>query len=79
MEDGTLAEVYKASGGDWGGTIVDAQFKEYVNRVFKNKNCFERLWESAPLDALEFERDFEAKKRQIGSNMRNIRLQLPRG
>lgn len=21
-EDGTLAEVYKASGGDWGGTIV---------------------------------------------------------
>lgn len=78
MEDGTLAEVYKASGGDWGGTIVDAQFKDFVNELFKNKECFENLWELAPLDALEFEREFEAKKRQISSNMRgNIRLQLP--
>lgn len=78
MEDGTLAEVYKASGGDWGGTIVDAQFKEFVNGLFKNKECVEQLWELAPLDALQFEREFEAKKRQICSNMRgNIRLQLP--
>lgn len=30
------------------------------------------------MDALDFERDFEAKKRQISSNMRgSIRLQLP--
>lgn len=78
MEDGTLAEVYKASGGDWGGTIVDAQFKEFVGGLLENKECFEKLWELAPLDALDFERDFEAKKRQISSNMRgNIRLQLP--
>uniref|UniRef100_A0A8W8KLG7 Heat shock 70 kDa protein 12A n=1 Tax=Magallana gigas TaxID=29159 RepID=A0A8W8KLG7_MAGGI len=68
MEDGTLAEVYKASGGDWGGTIVDAQFKDFVNELFKNKECFENLWELAPLDALEFEREFEAKKRQISSS-----------
>ncbi|XP_065930489.1 heat shock 70 kDa protein 12A [Magallana gigas] len=78
MEDGTLAEVYKASGGDWGGTIVDAQFKDFVNELFKNKECFENLWELAPLDALDFEREFEAKKRQISSNTKgNIRLQLP--
>lgn len=78
MEDGTLAEVYKASGGDWGGTVVDAQFKDFVNELFKNKECFENLWELAPLDALEFEREFEAKKRQISSNTKgNIRLQLP--
>lgn len=62
MEDGTLAEVYKASGGDWGGTIVDAQFKEFVNELFNNKECLKKFWESAPFDGLEFEREFEAKK-----------------
>lgn len=78
MEDDTLAEIYKDSGGDWGGTIVDAQFKEFVVGLLKNNYCFEQLWDLAPLDALDFERDFEAKKRQISSNMRgSIRLQLP--
>lgn len=78
MEDGTMAEVYKASDYSWGGTIVDAQFKEIVNGLFGNNEYFEKLHELAPLDALEFERNFEAKKRQICSNTReNIRLQIP--
>lgn len=78
MEDGTLAEVYKASGGDWGGTIVDKEFKAFVYKLFKNEQCINQLWESAPMDALEFERDFEAKKRQISDDDDDdIRLRLP--
>lgn len=79
MEDETMVEVYKASGGDWGGTIVDAQFKAFVNEFFKNEHCIDELWELAPRDALEFERDFEAKKRQIScdTSLDDIRLQIP--
>lgn len=77
MEDGTLAEVYKASGGDWGGTIVDKEFKAFVYKLLKNDQCFNQLWEVAPLDALEFEREFEAKKRQISDDDDDIRLRLP--
>lgn len=78
MEDGTLAEVYKASGGDWGGTIVDKEFKAFVYKLLKNDQCFNQLWEIAPMDALEFERDFEAKKRQISDDDDDdIRFRLP--
>lgn len=79
MEDKTLAEVYKASGGDWGGTIVDAEFKVFVTGLFKNEECIDKLWEIAPRDALDFEREFEAKKRQISCNtsLDDIRLQIP--
>lgn len=78
MENGTLTEVHKASGGDFGGTTVDKKFKEYVYKLLKNEQCFKELWESAPLDALEFEREFEAKKRQVSKDKKkNLRLQLP--
>uniref|UniRef100_K1R2D7 Heat shock 70 kDa protein 12B n=1 Tax=Magallana gigas TaxID=29159 RepID=K1R2D7_MAGGI len=79
MKDETLVEVYKASGGDWGGTIVDAEFKAFVTKLFKNEHCIDKLWELAPRDALEFERDFEAKKRQIScdTSLDDIRLQIP--
>lgn len=29
MEDGTLVEVYIAIGGDWGGTIVDKEVRDF--------------------------------------------------
>lgn len=41
MEDETIVEVYKASGKDWGGTIVDAKFKAFVNELFKNEHCID--------------------------------------
>lgn len=78
IEDGTLAEVYRASGGDWGGTIVDKEFKAFVKKLFNNEQCFNQLWEIAPRDALEFEREFEAKKRQFSDDDDDdIRLRLP--
>lgn len=78
MEDSTLAEVYKASGGDWGGTIVDKEFMAFVYKLFNNEQCLNQLWEIAPRDALEFEREFEAKKRQISDDDDDdISLKLP--
>lgn len=78
MENGTLEEVYKASGGHWGGTIVDKEFQAFVYRLFKNEQCINQLWEKAPLDALEFEREFETKKRQISDDDDDaISLRLP--
>ncbi|XP_062606580.1 heat shock 70 kDa protein 12A-like [Saccostrea cucullata] len=78
LEDGRLAEVYKASGGNWGGTTVDREFEKYVKMVFNNESCLQELWEIAPRDAFDMEREFEMQKRQI-SNVPygNIRLKLP--
>jgi hypothetical protein len=78
LEDGGLAEVYKASGGDWGGTTVDKEFERYVKKVFNNDECIQQLREDAPRDALDMERDFEMQKRQISNNPdAEIRLKLP--
>jgi hypothetical protein len=31
-----LKEIYKASGGDWGGTMVDKAFEEFISRILGN-------------------------------------------
>lgn len=70
LDDGTLAEVYKASGGAWGGTVVDKEFKKFVSSLFDNDNCLEELWNLAPMDALDLEREFEAKKEMLPTTAR---------
>lgn len=78
LKNGSLVEVYKASGGDWGGNIIDAEFVAFLKKFFENDKCLEELWNSAPEDALDFERDFEAKKRQVSNSLSGkIRLTLP--
>ncbi|XP_061184484.1 heat shock 70 kDa protein 12A-like [Saccostrea echinata] len=78
LEDGRLAEVYKASGGDWGGTTVDKEFEKYIKIVFNSESCLQQLWECAPRDAFDMEREFEMQKRQISNAPDgNIRLKLP--
>ena len=76
MKDNTLSEVYKASGGPWGGTVVDEEFKKFVYKLFDNESCLEELWKIAPLDALDLERDFEAKKRNVRASGK-LTLRLP--
>ena len=76
MDDNTLVEVYKASGGPWGGTVVDEEFKKFVYKLFDNESCLEELWKIAPLDALDLERDFEAKKRNVRASGK-LTLRLP--
>lgn len=39
MEDGTLTEVHKASGGDFGGTTVEKNSKSTFTNYQKMKNA----------------------------------------
>ena len=36
MPDGTLSELCQASGGPWGGILVDAAFKSFLSEIFKD-------------------------------------------
>lgn len=77
LEDGGLAEVYKASGGDWGGTMVDREFERYIQNIFNSETCLKELWNLSPRDAYDLEREFEMQKRQISNKAADIRLKLP--
>lgn len=77
LEDGGLAEVYKASGGDWGGTMVDREFERYIQNIFNSETCLKELWSLSPRDAYDLEREFEMQKRQISNKAADIRLKLP--
>ncbi|OWF53934.1 heat shock 70 kDa protein 12B-like [Mizuhopecten yessoensis] len=68
QKNGTIREIHKASGGNWGGTSVDEEFEsllsdivgEQIVREFKNDFVE---------DVLELYRSFEMKKRSISKTM----------
>jgi hypothetical protein len=31
--DGTLSEIYQANGGNWGGTMVDKAFQDFLTGI----------------------------------------------
>lgn len=43
LDDGKIAEVYKASGGAWGGTVIDEEFRKYLSKKFDVDNCLEKF------------------------------------
>ncbi|XP_061164989.1 heat shock 70 kDa protein 12B-like [Saccostrea echinata] len=61
--DGSLEELEKASGGDWGGTCVDMTFKQtlmdVVGELYVEEYCLKFTG-----DYIELLRDFEMKKRK---------------
>ncbi|OWF52452.1 heat shock 70 kDa protein 12A-like [Mizuhopecten yessoensis] len=61
---GVLKELYKANGGDWGGTSVDQQFEELLQDIV-GKDLFQDFKQNEILDALNLYRNFEMKKRTI--------------
>lgn len=77
LEDGNLKEIFKASGGAWGGTKVDESFLQLlvevvgsnVMKIFKTKHTG---------DELELFREFETKKRTItGDCSSKVTLRMP--
>ncbi|XP_052674336.1 heat shock 70 kDa protein 12A-like [Crassostrea angulata] len=64
QENGTLKELHKANGGDWGGTKVDAAFTSLLADIVGN-NVMEAFSSMHKYDFLEFLREFEVKKRTI--------------
>ncbi|KAJ8298440.1 hypothetical protein KUTeg_024971 [Tegillarca granosa] len=62
--DCSLTEVYKANGGDWGGTKVDEAFEDFLGEVF-TPDVLYRFKREKRGDYLELCREFEIKKRTI--------------
>ncbi|XP_052778678.1 heat shock 70 kDa protein 12A-like [Mya arenaria] len=63
-ESGGVKELYKASGGAWGGTKVDASFEEFLV-CLTDKSVVKKFKQDNLDDYIELLRRFEVKKREI--------------
>lgn len=72
-KDGRIRELFRATGGAWGGTIIDRQFLNLIARIFKEE-FMEAFQREHPKDYLELLQDFEIKKR---GQCDSIRVSLP--
>ncbi|XP_052764771.1 heat shock 70 kDa protein 12A-like [Mya arenaria] len=63
-ENGSMKNIYKASGGDWGGTKVDEAFVQFLEDML-GKESIDEFRRSNMEDYLYLIRDFEVKKRNI--------------
>ncbi|XP_060556289.1 heat shock 70 kDa protein 12A-like [Ruditapes philippinarum] len=61
--DNTLREVKAASGGDWGGIIVDKEFENLLTRMV-GQYVFEQFKLKEKEDWLDMQREIESKKRK---------------
>ena len=64
QDNGTLKELHKANGGNWGGTKVDSFFRSLLASIVGN-DVIEAFTTDHKYDYLELLRDFEIKKRTI--------------
>ncbi|WAR11763.1 HS12B-like protein [Mya arenaria] len=62
--NGTLKDIYKASGGPWGGTCVDRNFISWLT-IFFGETTLSRFREEDMEDYFGLLREFETKKRTI--------------
>ncbi|XP_060571607.1 heat shock 70 kDa protein 12B-like isoform X1 [Ruditapes philippinarum] len=64
LSDQTIKELYKASGGPWGGTVVDKNYIEWLTQIV-GKDTMERFKTEKMMDYFDLLKDFEAKKRTV--------------
>ena len=64
MNEESVCEIYKASGGAWGGTKVDEAFYRVFTEIFK-EDTMNSFREECRNDFLDMERQFELKKRTV--------------
>lgn len=72
-KDGRIRELFRATGGAWGGTVIDRQFLNLMERIFGEAfmNSFQKEF---PKDFVELLQDFEIKKR---GECETVRVSLP--
>ena len=78
-ESGGLKELHPACGGDWGGTMVDRAFIDFVSECL-GKEAFSKFRRTAIYDFMDFMREFENKKRSIDikySHDANVLFRVP--
>lgn len=66
LSDQTIKELYKASGGPWGGNIVDNNYLEWLTQFF-GQRTMQRFKEERMVDYFDLLRNFETKKRTVNS------------
>ncbi|XP_053390535.1 heat shock 70 kDa protein 12A-like [Mercenaria mercenaria] len=72
-----LKEIKAASGGGWGGTMVDNAFKTFLTDIF-GKDIYDKFKQEDTEDWLDLWRDFEAKKRGISHDKTaKISIKIP--
>ncbi|XP_069129241.1 heat shock 70 kDa protein 12A-like [Argopecten irradians] len=76
QELGTLREVCAASGGDWGGTMVDKEFERLLRNIF-GQRVFRKFQRDHIDDFLEFFRTFEIKKRTLSEKQDTMTFTVP--
>ncbi|XP_069131229.1 heat shock 70 kDa protein 12B-like [Argopecten irradians] len=79
QRDGSLKEIHRPSGGDWGGTKVDHAFQLLISEII-GETAFRHFMENNMDDAIAFFREFEVKKRSIKSSVpsdKNIVFRTP--
>ncbi|XP_053408430.1 heat shock 70 kDa protein 12A-like [Mercenaria mercenaria] len=73
----TLREVRAANGGDWGGTMVDKAFENFLIDIV-GETVFDTFKHSETVDWLHLSRDFELKKQTAGTQSNgNVFMHFP--
>lgn len=66
--ENTLKELYKANGGNWGGTYVDRAFRDLLSDIVGN-DVMDSFVEGKTSDYFDLFREFEVKKRNFDNKM----------
>lgn len=72
-KDGRIRELFRATGGAWGGTVIDTQFVTLLYKIF-GEDFITAFQNEYPKDFVELMQDFEIKKR---GESESIRVSLP--
>ncbi|KAH3730703.1 hypothetical protein DPMN_056695 [Dreissena polymorpha] len=76
-DGGSIKEIYRPSGGDWGGTNVDEAFIKFLREIAGN-DAIQRFKDENVEEYLDLLRDFEAKKRGTdAASKTNIAIKIP--
>lgn len=67
LKNGHLKEIRTASGGPWGGTMVDEEYFRFLKDLF-GENVWKKFVKRCPSAKLDIESDFEIKKRNFQPN-----------
>ena len=76
LDDGTVREIIKSNGGNWGGTSVDSEYIEFIKCLI-GESVTQSIQQNEPNVFFEVCRDFESAKRTIKpqSDMKfNVRI-----
>ncbi|XP_060592450.1 heat shock 70 kDa protein 12A-like [Ruditapes philippinarum] len=75
--NGSLKELYKANGGNWGGTYIDIAFRNLLADIVGN-DVMDDFQATQMMDYIDLFREFEVKKRNFKNEMtEKINFKVP--